>query len=372
MVEKHCSQIYGWQLGECAEMGKGYKIPVYSFSGGTEVTTMFKTIDMTGKARVFRITLNDENGVFLQQRISPQHGAIGCWENNPESLGSNERDGKEGSGCVLANSKEKMTKEELAGNLNGNQYRNEISEELEAEAKKNGLVVVFGASDDLMEFRGAIHDEQGACDGTTALIDSEGLLPKREQIDNDDELERFFQRRKIAKEIQVLWCERPGYLWTYETDIPHSTFDIIEENEIAEDTEDDEEYCRGIVFSLADVGVGDIEKNKDDMCKKILAWFATGSVGESSKAMACAVAGLPNNRSHPYDPADFNRCLLLLDAVPEIKKHMDKVAAISETWGKLVARWGEVEQCFLGEAGRNWSCRKAAPQTYQLMKDVGC
>ena len=110
------------------------------------------------------------------------------------------------------------------------------------------------------------------------------------------------------------------------------------------------------------------------MLEKILDWFANGQVGESSKAMACVAMGNPNNvyLPHPSDPADFNRCLLLLDAVPEIKNVMDKVANISEVWGKLVARWDEVERCFINEVGKNWCNAKYAPKTYKLMKEIGC
>ena len=42
-----------------------------------------------------------------------------------------------------------MTKEELAATLNGREYNHEITKEEEAEARENGLVVIFGASDDL-------------------------------------------------------------------------------------------------------------------------------------------------------------------------------------------------------------------------------
>lgn len=108
------------------------------------------------------------------------------------------------------------------------------------------------------------------------------------------------------------------------------------------------------------------------MKDKILEWFANGRVGASSKAMACAAADLPHNKSHPYDPDDLNRCLLLLEAVPEIRDNMNKVAGISATWTKLVARWSEVEQCFLDEVGLNWCKAHSAPKTYQLMKDIGC
>jgi len=108
------------------------------------------------------------------------------------------------------------------------------------------------------------------------------------------------------------------------------------------------------------------------MKDKILEWFATGRVGASSKAMACAAADLPNDKSHPHDPDDLNRCLLLLEAVPEIRNCMSKIAGISDTWAKLVARWDEAEQSFLDEVGLNWTKARSAPKTYQLMKDIGC
>lgn len=109
-----------------------------------------------------------------------------------------------------------------------------------------------------------------------------------------------------------------------------------------------------------------------NMKDKILNWFGTGSVGASSKAMALAVTDVKNDGSHPYDPDDLNRCLLLLDAVPEIRQHMDKIAEINETWKKLIDRWEEVEQCFLGEVGLNWTKANSAPKTYELMKSIGC
>ena len=109
------------------------------------------------------------------------------------------------------------------------------------------------------------------------------------------------------------------------------------------------------------------------LAQKILHWFANGRVGSSSKAMALAAAGLQSNDfTHPYDPADFNRCLLLLEQVPEIRERLDRVAAISDTWAALIARWDEVEKCFVEEVGRNWCKANSAPKTYALMKDIGC
>lgn len=134
-----------------------------------------------------------------------------------------------------------MTKEQLAAQLNGRQYREEMTTEEESAAKADGLVVVFGASDDLMEFRGAIEDEGGAYDGGTALIDSRGLLPDRDSIDDDEELEDYFSRKRAARKIEAIWHDDPGHSWTYKTDIPHVTFEVMEH---------DKPYCRGIVFEL--------------------------------------------------------------------------------------------------------------------------
>lgn len=131
---------------------------------------------------------------------------------------------------------------ELAALLNGRQYMKEIAKEEAAHAKAAGLVVLFGYSDDNMEFRGAIHDEVGCYDGGTAYLTSAGLLT------NDcesDECPHFEKMKEKAATIKAFF-DRDGYTWVYETDIPHETFEI---------SEDDEKFCRGIVFALADVTV---------------------------------------------------------------------------------------------------------------------
>lgn len=138
-----------------------------------------------------------------------------------------------------------MNINDLASQLNNNSgCKPKITKELLAQTVENKLVIVFGASDDLMEFRGAIEDEVDAYDGGSAWVDSKGLLPERDQIDNDEELKEFFRRQPNAKEIKAIWCGGSSWTWSFETDIPHETFELIDE---------DENYCRGIVFSLNDV-----------------------------------------------------------------------------------------------------------------------
>lgn len=137
-----------------------------------------------------------------------------------------------------------MKKEDLAKLLDGREIGSELSGAEEKQAKAAGLVVVFGASDDLMEFRGAINDEQGGGDEIDALVDAHGLLPERSQIDSDDDdkLEDYFSRKKTAAKITGSF-DTGG--WTFKTAIPHAKFKIMEDGEV---------YGGGLVFSMADLG----------------------------------------------------------------------------------------------------------------------
>jgi hypothetical protein len=135
-----------------------------------------------------------------------------------------------------------MTAQELAQRLDGRTYRNEITKEEEKLAKQHGLVVVFGASDDLMEFRGAIHDEIGAYDGGEAYITDKGYLVEPEADDRDVFEKYGFPLPKVHC-IEAKWepIIPQGASWLITSHIPHSAFDIFEEGDL---------YCRGIVFSI--------------------------------------------------------------------------------------------------------------------------
>lgn len=132
----------------------------------------------------------------------------------------------------------------VAAKLNGREYRAEITKVEEKFLADNGLVVMFGASDDLMEIRGAVHDEIGAYNGGSAYFTSNGLLEN--DCDNDS-CPHFLRAKNKASLVKQLWCAEEDYSWTFKTTIPHSTFDIME---------GDEKYCKGIVFALSSlVGV---------------------------------------------------------------------------------------------------------------------
>lgn len=139
------------------------------------------------------------------------------------------------------------TKEQFAAMLNGRKERSEIDRDEETQAKAAGLLVVFGYSDDNIEFRGAFSDEAGCYDGGDIRITADGVLESWEYLDklHKEHVRLWLRKDETAKTITAIWG-RDGYSWFYATDIPHATFDIIS-------SEDGSKYCRGIVLEIADL-----------------------------------------------------------------------------------------------------------------------
>lgn len=136
-----------------------------------------------------------------------------------------------------------VTAKEMAEKLNGCQYGNEITRDEAQLAKESGLVVVYGYSDDNMELDGAIREEIGCYGGGSVYFTGSGLL--EDPHCNEKEGCRYFRAaKKDSKEIKAVWCAPGKAAWTYETDIPHETFNVYE---------DDDLFCVGIVFSLEDL-----------------------------------------------------------------------------------------------------------------------
>jgi hypothetical protein len=138
-----------------------------------------------------------------------------------------------------------MTPQELADLLTGREYGSEITKAEEAQAKAAGLVVVFGAHDDLVVFRGAVDDVVDANRGQVFCIDREGLQRPWDAIEKDDIDARREYLRRVGRgqEVKAIWGE-DGYLWTFKTEIPHAEFAIVD---------DGEPHCWGMVFALKDI-----------------------------------------------------------------------------------------------------------------------
>ena len=142
-----------------------------------------------------------------------------------------------------------ITLKEMAEKLNGITYDDclyKLHDGLAVEAKENGIVICTGASDDLVEFDGAIYDEGDCFDGGDVYFDKDSIAQNGEELPN---------------KITVIWCgmvdgESAGpdrdfqtedgetIAWCYQTDIPHETFMVYEYVG---------PYCRGIVFLIEDL-----------------------------------------------------------------------------------------------------------------------
>lgn len=140
--------------------------------------------------------------------------------------------------CGQALRRESVDIKEFAKSISGKErdYPQFTKGEIQT-AKENGFVIVYGESDDTIEFRGAI-DSEGDCYGGDKVYF------------NRDEVCRADEEEDYPNWINAIWCggekDDSGLeiTWTYETEIPHETFMIYGEGE---------PFCRGIVFRVEDL-----------------------------------------------------------------------------------------------------------------------
>ena len=121
-----------------------------------------------------------------------------------------------------------MNKQQFAEQLNGREYPFALTEAERAEAKASRLLVIYGASDDLMEFDGAWREEADVYNGDDVYFNAQGDF-----LDGSGLL------------VTAVWCEEmpdgrdPS--WHYRTKLPHTQFEIMEDGQL---------YCVGIVIDL--------------------------------------------------------------------------------------------------------------------------
>ena len=138
-----------------------------------------------------------------------------------------------------------MKKEELAKILHGREYGNEITKEDERLAKQNDLIIITGYSDDNVEIYGYFREELPAWNGTSFSINEEQIFEDKHEC--NCMYCNYEIKRQNTKFIEAIWCDEsldPKICWTFKTEIPHATFDIMEDGEI---------FSRGIVISLDDL-----------------------------------------------------------------------------------------------------------------------
>ena len=134
----------------------------------------------------------------------------------------------------------------IAAKLDGREYLNELTDDIRSAAEGAGLVIVYGYSDDCIEFAGAIDDERDCFKGRCFYLD-----PEEKKVYGVSDINGMDKSMSCAP-IIARWYgnyieDDSGFTqklpWSYETIVPHETFVI---------KEDGEPFCRGIVFSLDD------------------------------------------------------------------------------------------------------------------------
>lgn len=142
-----------------------------------------------------------------------------------------------------------LTIQEVAAKLEGRECCEELRKGDADELKAAGIVVCYGDSDDLCEFAGSICDEAGCYDGGTIYLSRAGL-PNEDEITEEFGTRGWERFKERAAKIEAEWCKtKGGPSWTYATEIPHETFNVMEDGEV---------YCVGIVFLLSDLPVVDL------------------------------------------------------------------------------------------------------------------
>jgi hypothetical protein len=140
---------------------------------------------------------------------------------------------------------------EFAAMLHGRDCQPNMTPDELLLAEQRGFVVVYGDSDDRVEFEGAIRAEgytnplvKDGPAGVLVLSDDGMLLEK----DTDLYTEYFNKNRNI---ISVFYCSKDGLNWAFESDIPHETFLTYDGGYDEEYADFDGGFARCIVFEIS-------------------------------------------------------------------------------------------------------------------------
>ena len=155
------------------------------------------------------------------------------------------------------------TIEDLAKLLDGNEYRDELYNEYGMNiydiCEKNKWVIVYGASDDLIEFEGVISGEDGAWDGTLCKFVKPGDFYLEDEDDetykkakdykfvriNQDELNELKNNNyKDTCVVEMLWDpEEIDASWQVNIKgAPFAKFNIMEDEDV---------YCEAAIIDLS-------------------------------------------------------------------------------------------------------------------------
>ena len=144
-----------------------------------------------------------------------------------------------------------ITLKEFAAILHGRDCQPNLTPDELLLAEQKGFVVVYGDSDDRVEFEGAIRAEghtnplvKDAPAGVLVLSEDGSLLDE----DSDLYTEYIRANRNV---ITVFYCSRDGLNWVFESSIPHETFLTYDGGYDEEYADFDDGFARCMVFEMS-------------------------------------------------------------------------------------------------------------------------
>jgi hypothetical protein len=138
----------------------------------------------------------------------------------------------------------KEVAQKFADRFNGREYGEELTIDDARELMEANCVAIFGASDDLVELRGAIDDELGAYEGLDFLIVQN--LRKNNELEcieatdfDSDAADKFLVQCKVSAN----WCPSGTDLsWKITDNSQQSASFVIKEGS--------DHYCQALVIAL--------------------------------------------------------------------------------------------------------------------------
>ena len=120
-----------------------------------------------------------------------------------------------------------MNKKEWVEKLNNIEYPADEIWDMRKELENDGIVAVYGASDDLIEIEGAIQDEGDCYKDRRFYLNEDGLTDKSEYY------------------IKVTHPKNGTVQFEYDTNIPNvEWFNVVEDENL---------YCKGFLFNKNDL-----------------------------------------------------------------------------------------------------------------------
>lgn len=141
------------------------------------------------------------------------------------------------------NMPEKLTIKQVAARMNGREYLHEITRDEANELSYHGITVVFGASDDLVEFHGYIDDEIECYWEKATIPLLNGEILKKCSDDCDDYYDCPLWKAALSK-AKMICAQFTIDGWKFDAAFPHEKFLIMEDGEV---------FGEGIVFSKEDL-----------------------------------------------------------------------------------------------------------------------